>query len=66
MLHKIRKIGNWFLITTVYVSYCQPCVFKEHVMMLTTYCLRGLKCDGCGLYSDLAMVKLNKEMEVKR
>jgi hypothetical protein len=34
--------------------------------MLTTYCLRGMKCDGCGNYADLAMVKLNKEIEVRR
>lgn len=62
----LRYFNGWILLTTVYVSFCQPCVFKVHPLMLTTYCLHWLRCDGCGRASDLAMVKLNKEMEIKR
>jgi hypothetical protein len=62
----LRHYNGWIYVTTVYVSYCSSCIFKSHPLMLTTYCLRGLRCDGCGRVSDLAMVKLNKEIEVRR
>lgn len=45
------------------ISICQSCVYRTHPVMLTGYCLKGLRCDLCGNVADLAMVKLRKPGE---
>ena len=42
-------------------SWCMYCCQSKHPDMLTGYCLIGLKCDGCGRVSDLAMVVVRRE-----
>lgn len=40
----------------VFQSWCQNCIWAWHPVMLSGYFLTA-KCDKCGRYSDLAMVR---------
>jgi NMD protein affecting ribosome stability and mRNA decay len=42
---------------SVFRSLCMECVWKTQPIMLTGYCLTGLRCDGCGKVTDLALTK---------
>ena len=39
-------------------SWCMVCCTSREAIMLTGYCLHEMRCDKCGRYSDLAMVKV--------
>jgi len=43
-------------------SWCMACCQTHHPIMLSTYCLRALRCDRCARVSDLAMVMLRKAL----
>jgi len=43
-----------------YSSVCQRCIWQTYPTMLTGYCIEG-RCERCGYYGDLAIVKAASE-----